>query len=232
MAVQVDQGRVAGSQAVAGDAALYGIACAPGACLAAGNTETGGFVTLLSVQGTPTHRPPAPPACRPTGAALSPPGLVARLSGVDRDATAVRVSQEDFPGPASAQAVVLASNAAFPDALAGTPLAVAVGGPLLLSPPADLDPVVAAEISRVLPAGATVYLLGRGRRPELGGGGRGRPPSVMSPSASPAPTASPPRWRWPSSSATRPRCSRPPGSTSPTPCRPGPRPPGPAAPSC
>jgi len=86
--------------------------------------------------------------------------MVARLSGVDRDATAVRVSEADFPGPASAQAVVLASNAAFPDALAGTPLAVAVGGPLLLSPPAALDPVVAAEISRVLPPGGTVYLLG------------------------------------------------------------------------
>jgi hypothetical protein len=39
-------------------------------------------------------------------------------------------------------------------------LAADVGGPLLLTTPASLDPRVLAEIQRVLPAGGTVYLLG------------------------------------------------------------------------
>lgn len=56
--------------------------------------------------------------------------------------------------------VVLASNAAFPDALAGAPLAVAAHGPLLLTPPSGLTPSVSAEIQRVVPQGATVDVLG------------------------------------------------------------------------
>jgi len=48
----------------------------------------------------------------------------------------------------------------FPDALAGTPLAVAKGGPLLLTGPGSLDPAVGAELTRILPPAATVYLLG------------------------------------------------------------------------
>jgi len=160
VAAQVAQGRVIGSQTVAEDAALYAISCIPAACLAAGNSASTGFVTLLSPAGNSAPRPSAPPACQPTGQAASLPGVVERLSGVDRDTTAVSVSRYSFPAAGSAGAVVLASNATFPDALAGTPLAVASGGPLLLTPPDELDPAVAAEISRVLPPGGTVYLLG------------------------------------------------------------------------
>jgi ell wall binding domain 2 (CWB2) len=83
-----------------------------------------------------------------------------RLAGVDRLGTAIAVSQHDFPQEGSAKAVVLARSDQFPDALAGIPLAVKTGGPLLLTPPDHLDSAVASELQRVLPSGSTVYLLG------------------------------------------------------------------------
>ena len=83
-----------------------------------------------------------------------------RIAGPTRDATSVAASQELFPAAGSARAVVVASNATFPDALAGAPLAVLKGGPLLLTTPTGLDPLDAAEISRALPPGGAVYLLG------------------------------------------------------------------------
>ena len=96
-----------------------------------------------------------------TSAAAASGGFtVVRIAGATRDATAVAASDELFPAPASAKAVVLASNAAFPDALVGAPLAAAKNGPLLLTTPTELDPIVAAEIVRVLPVGGTVYVLG------------------------------------------------------------------------
>jgi putative cell wall-binding protein len=91
------------------------------------------------------------------GAATSTAQVV-RLSGTDRVGTSIAVSGNAFPGHAAA--AVLARSDDFPDALAGTPLAVAKGGPLLLTAPAALDPRVAAELQRVVPAGGTVYLLG------------------------------------------------------------------------
>jgi putative cell wall-binding protein len=83
-----------------------------------------------------------------------------RVSGADREATAVAVSQSAFPSNGTAPAVVLARADAFPDALAGGPLAAAKHGPLLLTSSASLDPVAKAEIQRVLKPGGTVYLLG------------------------------------------------------------------------
>ncbi|GAA2019308.1 hypothetical protein GCM10009839_14670 [Catenulispora yoronensis] len=69
-----------------------------------------------------------------------------------------------------AKAVVLATGVAFPDALAGGPLAKKVGGPLLLTDggAATTNPDVLKEIQRVLPptsatvpaASSTVYILG------------------------------------------------------------------------
>jgi hypothetical protein len=82
-----------------------------------------------------------------------------RVSGVDRQSTAVAVSSAAFPG-GSASAVVLARADDFADALAGGPLAAAKHAPLLLTSPGSLDAVTAAEIQRVLPKGGTVYLLG------------------------------------------------------------------------
>ena len=86
-------------------------------------------------------------------------GEVVRLAGSERIATAVAISRAGF-ADGSAGAVVLARADLFADALAGAPLAVAVGGPLLLTPGAALADATRAELARVLPAGGTVYLLG------------------------------------------------------------------------
>ncbi|HEX5266591.1 MAG TPA: cell wall-binding repeat-containing protein [Acidimicrobiales bacterium] len=103
--------------------------------------------------------------------------LVNRIAGSDRLATAIATSQSLFPaapqsganGPINAagrpyaQAVVLASADTYPDALVGVPLAVANGGPLLLTHQASLDERVSGEIDRVLgggSSGATVFVVG------------------------------------------------------------------------
>lgn len=85
---------------------------------------------------------------------------VTRLSGPTRYDTAVAVSQDSFPDPGSAGAVVLARGDAFPDGLAGGPLARMVNGPLLLTRPSSLGAETATEIQRVLAAGGTVHVLG------------------------------------------------------------------------
>lgn len=84
---------------------------------------------------------------------------VYRVAGDNRLTTAIAASQSQF-GDGEAGAVVLARADNFPDALAGTPLAIARGAPLLLTPASLLHAAVAAEIQRVLPGGGTVYLLG------------------------------------------------------------------------
>src|SRR5262245_20044119 len=73
------------------------------------------------------------------------------LAGADRIDTAIAVSKNSFPTTGSANAVVLARGDLFPDALAGAPLAVNKGGPLLLanlaSPvPPQVDPRTVSEI--------------------------------------------------------------------------------------
>jgi hypothetical protein len=89
---------------------------------------------------------------------------VQQIYGVDAIGTSIAISQAEFPSADSAHAVVLARSDFFSDALAGGPLAAAVGGPLLITPGAPvssaLDPRVEAEIERVLPVGDTVYVLG------------------------------------------------------------------------
>jgi hypothetical protein len=86
------------------------------------------------------------------------------LSGDDRISTAVNVSKASFPAGGSANVVVLARGDLFPDALAGAPLAVAKGGPLLLAnlvaPATTIDPRTVSEIQRVLTTGKTVFVLG------------------------------------------------------------------------
>ena len=85
---------------------------------------------------------------------------VSRLAGADRHATAVAVSQEQFPVPHDAPAVVLARADAFADALAGGPLAHHLGGPLLLTDSDALPSSTRTEIDRVLAEDGTVHVLG------------------------------------------------------------------------
>lgn len=86
------------------------------------------------------------------------PNIITRFAGADRIETGLEVSSTWDDGMATG--VVLARSDGFADALAGAPLAVAKGGPLLLTTPDTLDPRVLAEIIRLLPAGGSVYLLG------------------------------------------------------------------------
>ncbi len=87
-------------------------------------------------------------------------GPARRLSGPDRVATAVTVSQDQFAAAGSAPGAVLTTSATYADALAGAALAAKVGGPLLLTSPTALEPAVATEIRRVVEAGGAVYVLG------------------------------------------------------------------------
>ena len=115
----------------------------------------------------PPPPPPSPstPAPAPTpsvgpAAPQTPSVPLTRVAGPDRVATAVAASQSAFPTGGAAGAVVLADDQSYPDALVGGPLAAHLGGPLLLTGPDALDPRAQGEISRVLPPGGTVFLLG------------------------------------------------------------------------
>lgn len=79
-----------------------------------------------------------------------------RIAGVNRSQTAAWVSRAGFPGGASA--VVIARNDNYPDALAASVLADAVGGPILLTPPGSLDSETAAEVNRL--GATTAYIVG------------------------------------------------------------------------
>lgn len=93
---------------------------------------------------------------------------VDRVWGQDAIGTAIAASQWNYadfgnssdPVHVPAKAVVLSRSDQFYDALAGSALAVNKQAPLLITPPAGLDPRVEAEIKRVLGTSGTVYLLG------------------------------------------------------------------------
>jgi hypothetical protein len=95
-----------------------------------------------------------------------PPGpdvSLVRIFGPDAIGTAIAISHASFDD-GGAQAVVLARSDFFSDALAGGPLAAAKHAPMLITPGApqraSLDARIRAEITRVLPEGGTVYVLG------------------------------------------------------------------------
>ena len=71
--------------------------------------------------------------------------------------SAIQVSRARFDSN-SARHAVISRKDRFPDALAGAPLTAE--GPLLLTSTSGLSTAVANELQRVLPEGATVYLLG------------------------------------------------------------------------
>ncbi|MBW3602331.1 MAG: cell wall-binding repeat-containing protein [Actinobacteria bacterium] len=86
-----------------------------------------------------------------------PGAVVERIAGAGRIATAVAASRGAFT---SAGGVVLARADGFADALAGTPLAAAVDGPLLTTFRDALPDEVAGEIQRILAPSGTVHVLG------------------------------------------------------------------------
>jgi hypothetical protein len=90
-----------------------------------------------------------------------PESVTVRISGAGRIETAVEVSRASYE-TGTAGAVVLARADVFADALAGTPLAIDVDAPILLTDSDTLHPLVESELARVLPETGTptVYLLG------------------------------------------------------------------------
>jgi putative cell wall-binding protein len=102
---------------------------------------------------------PGPLAKKPAASNPAPTGHVDRLSGSGRIDTAVAVSQAAFAN--GAPAVVIATAADYPDALAGAPLAAALGGPILLVTKDGLPGAVATELGR-LGAKKAVILGGTG----------------------------------------------------------------------
>ncbi|MBW3601946.1 MAG: cell wall-binding repeat-containing protein [Actinobacteria bacterium] len=79
-----------------------------------------------------------------------------QVAGSGRVATAAELSRLAFPDPEPVHTVVVASAEDFPDALAATPLAVALGAPLLLTGRARLDEAARAEVERLTPDQAIV----------------------------------------------------------------------------
>ncbi len=72
-----------------------------------------------------------------------------RLAGDDRYATAAAISAEFAPG---VPVVYLATGRGFPDALSAAAAAASLGGPLLITEPTSIPPVIAAELERLDPA--------------------------------------------------------------------------------
>ncbi len=75
---------------------------------------------------------------------------IKRLAGNDRYATAAAISKMRFAGGAST--VFIATGGSFPDALAGSPAAARLNGPILLTDPGRLPAATAAEVDRLNPS--------------------------------------------------------------------------------
>lgn len=81
---------------------------------------------------------------------------IERWDGLDRYATSARISAETFPG--TAPVAFIASGRNFPDALSAASAAKSLGGPILLSEPGSLPPVIEEELTRLAPG--RVIILG------------------------------------------------------------------------
>ncbi|WP_370326605.1 cell wall-binding repeat-containing protein [Euzebya sp.] len=86
------------------------------------------------------------------------PEGITRLGGDERIETSVLISQQAYPN--GADAVVLARQDVFADAVTGTPLAIELDAPILLTTTDALSPAADTEIDRLLDTGDPVYLLG------------------------------------------------------------------------
>jgi putative cell wall-binding protein/GH25 family lysozyme M1 (1,4-beta-N-acetylmuramidase) len=79
---------------------------------------------------------------------------VQRLAGADRFATSARIAEVAFPQGAST--VYLANGLAFPDALAGAPVAGRLGAPVLLTPSNALPTSIRDRLASLRPTGLIV----------------------------------------------------------------------------
>ncbi|WP_426515579.1 cell wall-binding repeat-containing protein [Diaminobutyricibacter sp. McL0618] len=81
---------------------------------------------------------------------------VTRVSGADRYLTSVKVAQAAFP--TTAPVVFIATGTGFADALSAAAPAAKLGGPLLLTDPANLPTTTKQEIQSLQPS--TIYIVG------------------------------------------------------------------------
>lgn len=95
-------------------------------------TDEGAYVDNVEITAEAAE-PPLPP--------------VLNVAGPTRYETAVEASKLAFPD--GAPAVVIATGMNWPDALGGSALAGALGGPILLTDPRSLPSVVSSEITRL-----------------------------------------------------------------------------------
>ena len=129
-------------------------------------TGPGGRTTrsfTLVVAAEPASEPnPTAPAPTPVPSLPVPlaPTVVDRIAGPDRTQTAAALALRSFSEPHSAAVVVLARDDVFSDGLAGSPLAGALHGPLLLTDSLRLSRAAAEAIKVVLAPGGTVFVLG------------------------------------------------------------------------
>jgi uncharacterized repeat protein (TIGR01451 family) len=94
------------------------------------------------------------------GGPTTPVVTTTRVGGADREATAAQLAMASYPSPGSAHVVVLARDDVYADALTGSPLAVALDGPVLLTPTAALSTAARSAIQSVLPSNGLVICLG------------------------------------------------------------------------
>jgi putative cell wall-binding protein len=118
---------------------------------------TTGSITVSAPTTTTTTTTTMPPT---TTTAAPTPATVNRIAGSDRIGTSIEASQVSFPTAHSAGAAVLTSAQNFPDGLAGTPLAVALHAPLLLTDSSSVRTDLMTEIARAIPSGGNIYVLG------------------------------------------------------------------------
>jgi putative cell wall-binding protein len=85
---------------------------------------------------------------------------VSRVGGANRDATAAALALAGYPAAGSAKAIVLARDDVYADGLTGSPLANALGGPLVLTPSSSLSAEARGAITHSLVAGGAIFLLG------------------------------------------------------------------------
>jgi len=85
---------------------------------------------------------------------------ISRLSGPDRVATSIASSRFLHPSTRQAAGALIATTTGFADALAAAGPSVVREWPLLLNPSDHLDPRIAGELTRLLPPGSQVTLVG------------------------------------------------------------------------
>ncbi len=82
---------------------------------------------------------------------VNPGPGISRISGLDRFAVGVGISQQAYPSPAQVPIVYVTTGYNYPDALSAAPAATKFGGPLLLTAPEALPSAVRAEVIRLNP---------------------------------------------------------------------------------